>query len=63
MRIKTENLVTITVRYKELFEVMATIKENRVRHMPLRHNGNGFGYLVTIEDGPVATMLKLKYEK
>lgn len=61
MRIKTENLVTIKVRYRELFEIMAIIRENRVRHMPLERGG--IGYLVTIEDGPIATMLKLKYEK
>jgi hypothetical protein len=61
MRLKVEDTVSIYVRYRELFEIMATVRENRVRHMPLKRVG--IGYILTIENGPVATMLKLKYEK
>lgn len=58
---KPQDLVTVFVPLNKMADVMEIIRENRVQHQPFRRSWDG--YFVTVQNGSVATMLKLKYEK
>lgn len=51
--------IELKIPYKDINDVRIALKESKIKHWPFRRRYPG--YLVTVEDGPNATFLVLKF--